>query len=82
VDNNVGTKKVTLAWDVVPEATSYNVYWDKSKGFSKRDGNKISTEKNSVTITGLKRGNTYYFVVTAVNEAGESGASEEIVIFC
>ncbi len=43
-DNNVGAEKVTLAWDIVQEATSYNVYWGNSKGFSKRDGKKISTE--------------------------------------
>jgi fibronectin type 3 domain-containing protein len=76
-----GVEKVTLAWDIVPEATSYNVYWGNSKGFSMRDDNKISTVQNSATIAGLKRGSTYYFVVTAVNESGESGESEELSYF-
>ena len=80
VDNisNIGTEKVTLTWDKVANATSYNVYWSNSSGVNKRNGVKISAVKNPVTITGLKRGATYYFVVTSVNESGESRESKEL----
>ena len=68
---------VTLAWDNVPDAISYNIYWNDSPGVTIRNGNKISKVKNPHTIKGLKPG-TYYFVVTAVNEYGESEESEEL----
>ena len=77
-DGNPETGQVTLAWDVVPDATAYNVYWSDSSGVKKHSGNKVSTLNNSVIIKGLKRGTTYYFVVTAVNESGESKESEEL----
>ena len=70
---------VTLAWDNVPNATSYNIYWKDSPGVTKRNGEKISNVKNPHTIKGLKPG-TYFFVVTAVNELGESEESEEFSI--
>lgn len=78
LENDLDTGQVTLTWDKVPNATSYNVYWGVSRGVTKRDGNKISNVKNPVTIKGLKLGTTYYFVVTVVNEFGESKESEEI----
>jgi len=74
----VGYDKVTLTWDNVSSATAYNNYWSNQKGVTKRNGTRISNVKNPHTITGLKKGNTYYFVVTAVNESGESAVSEAI----
>jgi len=70
---------VTLAWDNVPNATSYNIYWKDSPGVTKFNGKKISNVNNPHTIKGLKPG-TFYFVVTAVNELGESAESEEFSI--
>jgi fibronectin type 3 domain-containing protein len=68
---------VTLAWDDVPSAISYNIYWNDSPGVTSLNGNKIANAKNPHTIKGLKPGN-YYFVVTAVNEFGESEESAEL----
>ena len=70
-------RNVTLAWDNVPNAISYNIYWKDSPGVSKLSGKKISNVKNPHTIKGLKPG-TYYFIVTAVNASGESEESEEL----
>jgi fibronectin type 3 domain-containing protein len=75
---NVDDGKVTLTWDNVSNATSYNIYWSNKKGVTKRNGTRISNVQNPHTITGLKKGKTYYFVVTAVNKAGESAVSEGI----
>ena len=74
----VGDGKVTLTWDSVANATSYNIYWSNQKGVTKGNGTRIANVKNPHTITGLKKGRTYYFVVTAVNESGESAVSESI----
>jgi fibronectin type 3 domain-containing protein len=76
--DNLAAGQVKLAWDTVPSATSYNVYWSVSPGVTKQNGNKISNVKNPVTITGLKLGTTYYFVVTSVNDSVESKESEEL----
>ena len=67
-----------MTWDNVANATSYNIYWSYESGVSKDNGTKISNVKNPHTITGLERGRTYYFVVTAVNDYGESRASQSI----
>jgi hypothetical protein len=73
------TKQITLTWDSVPGADSYNVYWGTSPGVTRRNGNKISDIKiPRTTIKGLKPGNTYYFVVTTVKGPEESRESDEI----
>ena len=71
-----GTGNATLAWDNVPGAISYNIYWSSSPGVTILSGKKIPNVKNPYTIKNLKPG-TYYFVVTAVNEFGESEESAE-----
>jgi fibronectin type 3 domain-containing protein len=72
------TQDVTLGWKDVPNATSYNIYWSDKPGVTKKNGTKISNVKNPHKIKGLKRGEKYYFVVTAVDASGESKESEEI----
>jgi len=79
LDENLGTEQITLAWDGVSTANFYNIYWSSSPGVSKYNGTKIANAKSPQTVKGLKRGETYYFVVTAVSESGESEVSEEIV---
>jgi len=76
--DNLETQHVTLTWENVPNANSFNVYWSDFPGVTKRNGNKISTEKNTATIKGLKHGTTYYFVVTIVKDSEESEESEEL----
>ena len=69
---------VTIAWPKVPNAISYNIYWNDSPWVTIHNGGKISNVKSPHTIKGLKRGTTYYFVVTAVNEFEEIQVLEEI----
>ena len=70
--------KVMLSWNEVPGAISYNIYGSTSPGVTKLSGSKIRNAPNPFTITQLQPGKTYYFVVTAVNEFGESEESEEL----
>lgn len=77
VSSAADTRDVTLAWDDVPAATSYNIYWSDKPGVTRRNGTKIASVKNPYKLKGLIKGKTYYFVVTAVNQSGESSESAE-----
>jgi hypothetical protein len=74
---NQETQDVTLAWDNVPNAVSYNIYWSDKPGVTRQNGTKIADVQNPYKMKGLKKGKKYYFVVTAVNASGESQASAE-----
>jgi fibronectin type 3 domain-containing protein/streptogramin lyase len=73
---NAGNAQVSLTWNASIGATSYNVYYSQTAGgpFSFL----YSIGNTSYTVTGLSNGITYYFVVRAVNSAGESGNSNEV----
>ena len=73
-----GKGQATLAWDNVPDAISYNIYWRNQPGVTKHNGEKIANVKNPHTLKDLIAGKTYYLVVTAVSKSGESSISEEI----
>lgn len=72
-----GTREVTLAWDNVSNASSYNIYWNDKPGVTRRNGTKIGNAKNPHKLKGLIKGKKYYFVVTAVNQSRESSESAE-----
>ncbi len=71
-----GVAQVTLNWNSVTDATSYNVYRATTSGgtYTQIATGVIGT---SYTDTELTNGTTYYYVVTAVNGAGESAYSNE-----
>ncbi len=82
-----GNGEATINWIAVDGATSYNIYYLMFPGKTSADSHPALTIKNSkqmtaavsgVPITGLANGETYYFIVTAVNEIGESGISSEM----
>ncbi|VAX22298.1 hypothetical protein MNBD_NITROSPINAE04-2391 [hydrothermal vent metagenome] len=72
-----GSSKVTVSWGAVTDATSYNIYWDTSPGVTTAS-NKITGVSSSYAHTGRTNGTSYYYVVTAVNSAGESSTSSEV----
>jgi outer membrane protein OmpA-like peptidoglycan-associated protein len=71
--------EVTLLWNEIPGASSYNVYMSESPGVTKLIGDKIPNVATPVKITQLEPGKTYYFVVTVVNGSGESKESKEFL---
>src|SRR5262249_56565951 len=71
-----GNGQVSLSWSASSGATSYNVKR------STTNGGPYTTIATGVTATNftntqLVNGTTYFFVVSAVNSAGESGNSNQ-----
>lgn len=71
------SNELTISWNSVANATSYNIYWSTSTG-----ANKNSTKISGITAsnyvhTALVSGTTYFYVVTAINNYGEGSVSAE-----
>ena len=76
IGSSASSGKPMLTWSAVTGAESYNVYRAESA-----DG--VYTKINTTTATsyvntGAKEGVTYYYKVTAVNDIGESDASNVV----
>lgn len=72
---NPGDGQIAIEWDKSSGATSCNIYWSTESGFSKTSGTKISNVKSPHILRDLENGKTYYLVVTAENDSGESSES-------
>ena len=76
---NEGDGEVGLAWSAVPGAAGYNVYRSPLSGGGYIQANTGPITGTSFTDTGLQNAQTYYFVVRALDSAGnESGNSNEV----
>ncbi len=75
-----GNEQVTITWDSVDGATSYNIYWSDAAGVTKATGTKIAEATSPyVHLTGEgSNGKTFYYVITAVSAGGESAESAEV----
>ncbi|WP_024833228.1 kelch repeat-containing protein [Ruminiclostridium josui] len=72
-----GNEKVDLSWEVVDSATSYNIKRSETSGgpYETIASNIMATEYTDTDVT---NGTTYYYVVSAINETGESENSNEV----
>jgi hyaluronate lyase len=71
--------QVVLEWPIVGGEIGYNVKYGTVPGVYPNEVNIPNViGKNSFTATGLTNELPYYFVITAYNDAGESGNSIEI----
>jgi fibronectin type 3 domain-containing protein len=73
-----GINQVSVSWSAVAGATSYNLYWSNVTGVTPANGTRISGVTSPTVGTGLPASTTFYYVVTAVNGAGESAASVQV----
>lgn len=75
---------VTLTWNTVVGATSYNIYYASESKLligsiaSFDDGTALKNVSSPRVINSLRNNETYYFVVTAVSNGTESLASVEV----
>ncbi len=80
-----GVLKVTLQWtapasDNGSAITGYNIYEGTSSGHESTkpvNSPPVSAKTLSDTVSGLKKGTKYYFVVKAINAAGVGASSKE-----
>jgi len=78
-----GDGQVTVAWDRIIGASSYNLYYAEQSGVTKDTyqtlpgGTKIGDVTSPFTVTGLVENKTSYFVVTAIEEGVEGPNSRE-----
>jgi fibronectin type 3 domain-containing protein len=70
-----GDAQVMLSWNTSAGATGYNVKRSTTNGSGYQTVSSPTT--TSFTDIGLTNGTTYYYVVTALNTAGESGNSNQ-----
>lgn len=72
-----GDKTVSLKWDSVSAATSYKVKRSTTTGGPYTDVATVNGNVYGYLDNSVVNGTTYYYVVTAVNAAGESSNSNE-----
>lgn len=72
-----GVASVTLTWEPVPGALSYNVYQASNSGGQGATPVLSNLTATTTTVQGLAPGATYYFIVRAVNADGVGAASNE-----
>src|SRR5579864_7507975 len=73
---NAGNGQVGLSWSASSGATSYNVKRSTTSGGPYTTI--ASPTTTSYTDTGVTNGTTYFYVVSAVNTAGESANSSQV----
>ncbi len=76
----VGNTAAVLSWTASSGAVSYNVKRSTSSGGPFTTIASVSSPSTTYTDSGLTNGTTYYYVVTAVDAAGESAASNAVSV--
>ena len=71
------TVQVAVSWTAVKGASSYNIYRSMTKGGEGNVPYQKGVAGTYFSDTNVPSGTTYYYQVTAVDAAGESGKSQE-----
>ena len=71
-------REIAVLWDVVSNASTYNLYWNTTEGVTTSDTSITGLLTPYYVHTGLSLFKTYSYAATAVNAGGESGLSNEV----
>ncbi len=74
---NRAYRSVQLNSGFVTGARYYNFYWSTTPGVTPQSGTRLSSTSSGFTHQGLTVGTTYYYVATAVTDAGETPPSTQ-----
>jgi fibronectin type 3 domain-containing protein len=77
----VSATQINIIWNLVADATGYNVYRTTTPGVAAIAANRLNADPVPVSPyadTGLTTGTKYYYAVTAINGNGESVGSKEV----
>jgi len=77
VQATAADSQITISWNPVSGATSYNIYWNTSGSVTTSDSAVINAPLPYVHMN-LTNGTTYYYAVTAISNDGESALSMEV----
>jgi fibronectin type 3 domain-containing protein len=75
IESVIGDEAVTLMWNAVDGAISYNVYYSEAGGSITES---LKTSGTNAVIDGLTNGQEYEFKISTVGEAGEGELSNTI----
>ena len=78
VDATADLLQVTITWDDLPGADTYNIYWSNSTGVTKYNGNKIENVTSPYVHITPSHMIPFYYIVTGVNISGEGQDSAEV----
>jgi hypothetical protein len=73
-----GNEQVSINWYGSVKAISYNLYFSTAQNITTSTGELIADVTSPFSHTDLTNGMTYYYIVTAVNNKGESDISNEV----
>lgn len=74
----IPTAQLTPLRAMAANSTLYNIYWSTAPGVTKMNGTPIIGVTSPYTHIGRTNGTTYYYIATAINASGESGASNQV----
>jgi hypothetical protein len=75
---NPATGAVSLSWSTVSGATTYNLYRSTTSGGEGTTPYLTGLTGTSYSDTAVTAGTPYYYTLTAVNTAGQSGQSTQV----
>ncbi|MCZ6689075.1 MAG: delta-60 repeat domain-containing protein [Planctomycetota bacterium] len=78
VTATAGLTDVTIMWNPVSGADSYNLYWSTTAGVTKANGTLIAGVVSPFMHTGLMSGTTHYYVLTTLRGTTEGVESIEV----
>ncbi|MGG3280515.1 S-layer homology domain-containing protein [Paenibacillus solani] len=74
----LGDGQVALSWNSVSGAGGYKVFVSETSGLYGKEVATVGSSVYEYEVTGLTNGVTYFFVIKAVSQSGDSRASNEV----